>query len=197
MAKKTDRRIDRTQQLLRGALFSLIREKGFETLTVQDIIDRANVGRATFYTHFDNKQDLLVSGFDDLRASLKERQRQALSRGTSVEDRIFAFSQEMFAHANEHREIFQAMVGKESGAAIQRLLHKLLVDLVRDDVKATMPRGDGGSVPIEALVQFIGGGLFGLLMWWMDGKMRLSVDDVNATFRRLAVPAVKAAMQQN
>jgi hypothetical protein len=103
----------------------------------------------------------------------------------------------MFAHANEHREIFQAMVGKESGAAIQRLLHKLLVDLVRDDVKATMPRGDGGSVPIEALVQFIGGGLFGLLMWWMDGKMRLSVDDVNATFRRLAVPAVKAAMQQN
>jgi hypothetical protein len=87
------------------------------------------------------------------------------------------------------------MVGKESGAAIQRLLHKLLVDLVRDDVKATMPRGDGGSVPIEALVQFIGSGLFGLIMWWMDGKMRLSVDDVNATFRRLAVPAVKAAMR--
>ncbi|HEU5239855.1 MAG TPA: TetR/AcrR family transcriptional regulator [Pyrinomonadaceae bacterium] len=195
MAKKTDRRIDRTQQLLRGALFSLIREKGFEALTVQDIIDRANVGRATFYTHFDNKQDLLVSGFDDLRASLKKRQSQALSRGTSVEARIFAFSQEMFAHANEHREIFQAMVGKESGAAIQRLLHKLLVDLVRDDVKATMPRGDGGSVPIEALVQFVGSGLFGLLMWWMDGKMRLSVDDVNATFRRLAVPAVKAAMR--
>lgn len=195
MAKKTDRRIDRTQQLLRGALFSLIREKGFEALTVQDIIDRANIGRATFYTHFDNKQDLLVSGFDDLRAALKERQRQALSRGTSVEDRIFAFSQEMFTHANEHREIFQAMVGKESGAAIQRLLHKLLVDLVRDDVKATMPRGAGGSVPIEVLVQFIGSGLFGLLMWWIDGKMRLSVDDVNATFRRLAVPAVKAAMR--
>jgi AcrR family transcriptional regulator len=196
MAKKTDRRVDRTQQLLRGALFSLVREKGFEALTVQDIIDRANVGRATFYTHYDNKQDLLVSGFDDLRASLKERQRQALSRGTSVEERIFAFSQEMFAHANEHREIFQAMVGKESGAAIQRLLHKLLVDLVREDVKATIPRGDGSSIPTEALVQFIGSGLFGLLMWWLNAKMRLSVEDLNATFRRLAVPAVKAAMRQ-
>jgi len=59
MAKKADRRIERTQQLLRGALFSLIQERGFEALSVQDIIDRANVGRATFYSHFDNKQDLL------------------------------------------------------------------------------------------------------------------------------------------
>jgi AcrR family transcriptional regulator len=196
MVKKADRRIERTQQLLRGALFSLIQEKGFEALSVQDIIDRANVGRATFYTHFDNKQDLLVSGFDDLRASLKERQREARARGASVEERVFAFSQEMFAHANDHREIFQAMVGKESGAAIQRLLHKLLVDLVRDDVKAAVPRNDDGSVPTEALVQFIGGGLFGLLMWWLDGKMRLSVEGVNATFRRLAIPALRAAMRQ-
>jgi len=196
MARKADRRIERTQQLLRRALFSLIQEKGFEVLSVQDIIDRANVGRATFYTHFDNKQDLLVSGFDDLRDSLKQRQREALSRGTSVDERVFAFSQEMFAHANEHREIFQAMVGKEIGAVIQRLLHKLLVDLVRDDVKASAPRNDGTSVPTEALVQFIAGGLFGLLMWWLDGKMRLSEEDVNATFRRLAIPAVKAALRQ-
>jgi len=138
----------------------------------------------------------LVSGFDDLRASLKQRQREVLARGTPVEERVFAFSREMFAHANEHREIFQSMVGKKSGADIQRLLHKLLADLVRDDVKAAVPRNDGGSVPTEALVQFIGGGLFGLLMWWLDGKMRLSVEDINATFRRLAIPALKAAMRQ-
>ena len=84
MAKKPDRRVQRTEQLLRGALLSLIQEKGFETLSVQDTIDRANVGRATFYAHFDNKEDLLVSGFDNLRASLKERQREAQSLGVSV-----------------------------------------------------------------------------------------------------------------
>ena len=71
-----DRRIQRTRQLLQGALLSLIQEKGFESLSVQDIIDRANVGRATFYAHFQNKEDLLASGIDGLRASLKERQRQ-------------------------------------------------------------------------------------------------------------------------
>lgn len=67
MASNKDRRVQRTQQLLREALFALIQEKGFEKLSVQDIIDRANVGRATFYAHFDNKEDLLLSGFDALR----------------------------------------------------------------------------------------------------------------------------------
>jgi len=75
-ARRNHRRVRRTQQLLRASLLSLIEENGFETLTVQDIIDRANVGSATFYAHFDNKEDLLVSGFDGLRAALKELQRQ-------------------------------------------------------------------------------------------------------------------------
>ena len=68
VAKAPDRRVLRTQQLLQTALISLIQEKGFEALSVQDIIDRANVGRATFYAHFDNKEDLLVSGSRDLIA---------------------------------------------------------------------------------------------------------------------------------
>jgi AcrR family transcriptional regulator len=63
VARNDDRRVQRTRQLLRTALVPLIEENGFEALTVQDIIDRANVGRATFYAHFDKKEDLLVSGF--------------------------------------------------------------------------------------------------------------------------------------
>jgi AcrR family transcriptional regulator len=58
VTKKIDRRVQRTQQLVRSAMLSLIQEKGFETLTVQEIIDRANIGRATFYAHFDGKDDL-------------------------------------------------------------------------------------------------------------------------------------------
>jgi AcrR family transcriptional regulator len=71
VARKKDRRVQRTNQLLRAALVSLIQEKGYENITVQNIIDRANVGRATFYAHFENKEDLLVSGFEDLRALLR------------------------------------------------------------------------------------------------------------------------------
>jgi AcrR family transcriptional regulator len=191
--KRRDRRIERTQQLLRGALQSLIQEKGFESLTVQDIIDRANVGRATFYAHFDNKDDLLVSGFEDLRSSLKAHQREALTHGQTIENRVFGFSREVFAHTNEYRAAFRAMVGQRSGAVVQRLLHKLLVELIREDVKQTVVRAEHTPVHTEALVHFITGALVGVLMWWLDGRMRLSVNEVNAYFRKLALPALKAA----
>lgn len=196
-AKKNDRRVQRTQQLLRSALHSLIQEKGFEALTVQDIIDRANVGRATFYAHFDNKEDLLVSGLDVLRASLRERQRQRQGslRSTGSDEHLFAFSDEVFLHAGEHREMFRHMLGKRSGAVIQQLFHKMLVELVRDDVTTLVSRSPGASLPAEAVVQFVAGGLFGLLMWWVDGRMRLSPEEVNSMFRRLALPAVKAALR--
>jgi AcrR family transcriptional regulator len=163
MAKGQDRRVHRTQRLLREALVALIREKGFEALTVQDIFDRANVGRATFYAHFDNKEDLLVSGFDELRTALRERQTEALSRGGSMDERMLAFSHHIIVHVNDYRHVFRAMVGKHSGAMVQQLMYKMLVDLVRDDMK-TVVRRDTDS-PIEAFVHFIAGALFGLLMW--------------------------------
>ena|SRR5947209_2818373 len=197
MAKKEDRRVQRTQQLLRGALFALIQEKGFEALSVQDIIDRANVGRATFYAHFDNKEDLLLNGFDALRASLRARQREALSgqSGVGVDERVFAFSNDMLAHVNEHRHLFFAMAGKRSGAAVQNVLRKLVIDLVRDDVKAMVARSDAHSTVSDAVVEFIAGGLFGVLMWWLSGRAKLSVEEVNALFRRFAIPAAKAALR--
>jgi AcrR family transcriptional regulator len=194
MARKEDRRVHRTRELLRGALFSLIREKGFEGLSVQDIIDRANVGRATFYAHFDNKEDLLLSGFDTLRASLKERQREGQLRRGRVEERVLAFSHELFAHVSDHRDLFQAMAGKHSGAVIQSVVHKLLLDLIRDDVKSTLPRAEASSVPAEALAQFVAGGMFGLLMWWMGGKTRPSAGELNRIFQRLAIAVLKPAL---
>jgi hypothetical protein len=84
------------------------------------------------------------------------------------------------------------MVGKRSGAVVQQLLQKMLVDLVREEVKKTWAEKEN-ETPIEAVSQFIGGGLFGLLMWWGNGKMRMAVDDVDAMFRRLAIPSLKAA----
>jgi len=192
MAKRQDRRVRRTQQLLEAALLSLIKEKEFDAISVQEIIDRANVGRATFYSHFDNKEDLLESGFDGLLADLRERQREARSRTDGSEEKLFAFSRHLLAHADEHRGIFPAMVSQRGGALIQHLLRRLLLKVVREDVRAMALREDAGAVPVEATVEFLAGGLFGLLMWWMSGKMRLSVDEVDRTFRRLAISAVKA-----
>jgi AcrR family transcriptional regulator len=80
-ARAPDRRVQRTRKLLQEALMTLILEKGYEAMTIQDIIDRANVGRATFYNHFLDKQDLLVSGFAELRVSLAQRRTTVTEAG--------------------------------------------------------------------------------------------------------------------
>jgi AcrR family transcriptional regulator len=175
---------------LQDALIALIMEKGYEALSVQDIIDRANVGRATFYAHFDNKDDLLVSRLEGLRQSLKARQRQAMAH-SSPEQRIFAYTHDMFVHVDEHRTVFRSMIGKRSGAIIRQLFHKMLVDLIREDVNTVPPRNKDENTLREAVVHAIAGGLFGLVLWWVDGPAKLGVDEVEAIFRRLTMPSLK------
>jgi len=57
---KTDRRVQRTRELLQKALIELIRERGYDAVTIQDIVDRANVGRTTFYLHYRSKDELFI-----------------------------------------------------------------------------------------------------------------------------------------
>lgn len=195
MKRKAYRRVQRTRQLLEAALLSLIKEKPFDTISVQEVIDRANVGRATFYAHYENKVDLLTTGFEGLEQALRERQREARSRETNPGERMFTFSHALLAHAHEHREVFPAMLGKRGGAVIQHALRNLLVQLIREEVKTTSSPGSADSIPPEAIVQFIAGGLFGLLTWWLNGKTKLSVQDANRIFRRLSIPTIKAALR--
>src|SRR3972149_51567 len=64
MNDKNDRRSQRTRQALGDALIELMMEKGYDAISVKEIIDHANVGRSTFYTHYADKDELLVSQLD-------------------------------------------------------------------------------------------------------------------------------------
>ena len=87
------------------------------------------------------------------------------------------------------------MVGKPSGALVQQLLQKIVIELVRDDTKAIVGGREQKSVPAEAIVQFVTGRLFGLKMVWATGRLPLSVDEVNSLLRRLIMPGLKAILR--
>ena len=72
MNKKTDLRILRTKQSIRKAFYELIQEKGYESITIQDIADRAMINRNTFYLHYQNKPDLLDTCMNELLSDLKD-----------------------------------------------------------------------------------------------------------------------------
>src|SRR5690242_11136102 len=125
--KRPDRRVQRTRQLLQDALIAMMIEKGYEATTVQDIIDRANVGRATFYAHFADKETLLASRLEDLRVFLMERQRQSPGLGYSLA---------MLEHARDHLPVYAAIVGRAGGGFVVQRIRATIAELAALDLKA-------------------------------------------------------------
>src|SRR4029453_6969780 len=105
---RTDRRVRRTRELLRRALLSLVQEQGYERITVQDILDRADVGRSTFYAHYRDKDDLLLSGFEDIRAALATEREEA-EHGAGAKRELLQPLLIVFRHVEAHRHFWQPL----------------------------------------------------------------------------------------
>jgi AcrR family transcriptional regulator len=179
-----DRRVQRTRKLLQDALVSIMIEKGYEATTVQDIIDRANVGRATFYAHFADKNTLLTSRIDDLRDFLTKQQ-QAVAPSGERKARGFRFSLPMLEHALGHLPLYQAIVGRESGAFVMQRIYGVIADLVRNDLVALgLTRA---SERRDLLVQYLTGGFMAVMTWWADHGAKLSPAAVDAIFCQLSM----------
>jgi AcrR family transcriptional regulator len=182
----TDRRIPRTRGMLQQALMSLILKKDYETITIQDICDEANVGRSTFYAHYTSKDDLKRSGFEHLRKDLADRQRSALAIPGDVRSRSFGFSLTMFEHARDHRELHRARVGNRGGTIALCGIRQIISDLVRDDLAATRGNSSSDAIPRELVVHYIVGAYMAVLTWWLDGGAKLPPQQVDEIFRHLA-----------
>jgi AcrR family transcriptional regulator len=182
-AEKVDRRVRRTRELLRGALISLILEKGYERVTVQDVIDRADVGRSTFYAHFRDKEDLLFYGLEELRP--------AFQPGTPAPSPTLA----VFEHFARSREIWKAMVGKKGAEVFMRYLHKLLSDLIRTHLSAKAPKEET-QVPLDAVVEFATSTLIGVgVRWWLEHDLPHSPQEMDELYHRLADPGIRAGLR--
>ena len=103
--RKPDRRVRRTRNLLGDALMVLIQEKSFDAITVQELLDRAGVGRSTFYEYFRDKNDLFVSDLDEFL----EHMATALVGHSDAGDRVVPV-RELFGHVGDSRQLYDALV---------------------------------------------------------------------------------------
>lgn len=192
-AKAEDRRVQRTRKVLQDALVELMLEKGYEAVTVQDIIDRANVGRSTFYAHFLDKQALLQSGFEQLHQFLAEL--VVVPAAASGTDRpALCFSLAMFQHVESYHRVWQAIVGKQGGAIVQREIQRLFADLVQQELAALVPSGAPLPVPLAVVVEYTVSAYMGLLAWWLEQKLPCSAAEMDRRFRALTMPGITAAL---
>jgi AcrR family transcriptional regulator len=174
---------------------ALILEKGYEAVTVQDILDRANLGRSTFYTHFHDKGELLFGGFLELMAEFETGHKDMLSMKTpSGHDDL---SLALFRHVEERRHLFKAMLGKQSGEMAVKQAHKYLTTYMRRHLKAAMPDDKQAAVPLDVTTHFLVSSFLSLLIWWLDHNLPYTADEMDAMYRQLALPGVMAVLGVN
>ena len=190
--KGKDRRIEKTRKVLHNALISLMKRKEYRSITIQEIIDEADVGRSTFYTHFEDKDDLLLAGLHLLRDTLEAARAGEHAATGRPYERIIGFSLAMFEHAYEYREVYRVLVGSQAGGLVLQYFPAMIAGLVRDEaVSALRGRTERGStVPGDLLAHFISSAFVSVMSWWLDSEKPVAPGEIDAMFRRLVLPTL-------
>lgn len=164
-----DRRVARTRNLLYEALVALILRKGYPAITVQDLIDEANVGRATFYAHFTSKEDLLAQSLGRVRDLLNA----AVSRQGE------GWSRALLAHVSEFRSLYAAVSGIAAGDILRAAIRRIMVAFIAERL------GPATDIPPDLQAWHVTSVFMTVIDWWLDRRPDLDVDTVDGLFRRL------------
>lgn len=190
--ERSDRRVRKTHKLLHQALMSLVLEKKYESITVQEILDRADVGRSTFYMHFGDKDELLRDGLHYLSDFLRSAHQASTEVPGKSHEGIVGFGLPMFEHANEYRLVIRALLGSAAETVVRHHIQSILVSIVSQGVKTEMQRHKRvrGPISAELLTHFIVSTYISALIWWLGSKNPLPPKEIDAAFRQLVLPCL-------
>ena len=178
--RKPDQRIRRTHARLGSALVELIQEKSIDDVTVQEVLDRAKIGRSTFYLHFRDKDDLLLSQFE----TFLEMMTTMLSIRREESHRVVPVA-EMFAHIGSGKKFYRVLA--DSGRLDD------FFELAEGYFARGIERRLGESKRVTKLPQrelaarafALSGSLLSLLRWWMDRGAKESPTAMDEMFHRM------------
>jgi AcrR family transcriptional regulator len=190
-----DRRVQKTQRLLRDALVSLIHEKSYDSIAVKEILERANVGRSAFYAHFHDKDALLASGIHQM---LHDGSPRPLPPGARRFRSVVWFSLPVFEYVNPFRHTAGPLMGKEDRSIIHEHLREVLIHTIADDVRACVPRREAGAVrvPPELLAEYLAATFILVLNWWVESKSTLSPREADDLFLSMVLPTLTATTER-
>ncbi|MEJ2707911.1 MAG: TetR/AcrR family transcriptional regulator [Anaerolineales bacterium] len=178
--KRTDRRVLRTRRSLKDALLALILEEGYDSVTIEEITERADLGRTTFYLHYKDKEELLLESISELVDDLVEQ-----TRDSKVEPILLSFY-----HARENADLYRIILrGEGAFKAIERLrkivaqtidelLGEALHELAVQENTKFEPR-----VPMKVFINYFSGSLLGIMTWWLEEEEPYSPEEMAEMFQ--------------
>lgn len=183
--------MDRRQQKTRNAIFraftTLLNHNSYNTITVQDILEEANIGRSTFYAHFDTKDALLKALCSELfdhiiGTAMDKRDTHGLYTCTNAPHSVFCH---ILQHLQENDNNILTLLSCESSPIFLQYFKSGMEELVRSQF---LNKASANDIPREFLVNHIAGSFVEMVQWWIAGGCQLSPETLDGYFRAVTAP---------
>ena len=191
--QKVDRRVTRTRRGLQEALFALILEQGYDSITIEEITDRADLGRTTFYLHYRDKEDLLMQAVQDVVDDLVSQLSQypvdslKLRSETELADLLTPVIALAFDHVAQNADLYRVLLrGDGTHLALQQL-RQILQEAIASLIQHFTQRENlvlKPKVPMEVFLNSLAGAWMGLLAWWLEEDMPYTSEQMAVMYQQ-------------
>jgi AcrR family transcriptional regulator len=191
---KTDRRVQRTRELLQKALICLVSERRYEAITIQDIVDRANVGRTTFYLHYASKNDLFVSCHEAIVREFHSGPLfpHPLSWAELLSPEAPPGLTAAYRHLEDARvRLYPIFQGKDSPLILRRIRDRSAHE-IEANLRAAFAEADS-TIPLDVLASYLAGAQLTLAQWWLEQRRPHTPEHMAPSFHRLRRAAIRDA----
>lgn len=185
----TDRRIQRSRARLRQALIDLSLSRGYNDITIRDITQEAGVGYATFFRHYESKDDLLADAFEQSMEALNALL-QPLGGADPVEE-----GRLIFEHIDDDHQLYEVLL---RGQGVQPLLKQVEASAVREVmVRFSRAAGDGngedveGAIPTAVIANHVVASIIALIKWWLRNDRPYSPEEMGIIYAALIMQPVQ------
>ncbi len=205
-SKKSDRRTSRTRRLLRDSLLSLILEKGYEAVTVEEITERADLGRTTFYLHYRDKEELLLESIDAMADDLVEAiSRAPLSAwefgsdpsGRSQASPLQTPLRSIFEHAARYADLYRIILRGEGRSSATERLHEIIIRSANSYIEGRLVRERPNIrplIPYDVFTNYFAGALLGTVTWWLENSLPYPPQQMAEMFERILFQGARNAL---
>jgi AcrR family transcriptional regulator len=189
--RRVDRRVNRTRRALREAFFALILERGYEAVTVEEITNRADLGRTTFYLHYRDKEDLLMESIselvDDLIAQMSRLPLGEWKTGVTSLHPSPALTLP-FQHVAQNARLYRIILRGEGTYSVTRRLREIIVQASDEMIKVILEREQvtlHPQVPMDVFMNYLAGSWLGLVTWWLENEMPYTPEQMAIIFQKM------------
>jgi AcrR family transcriptional regulator len=177
-----DRRVRRTQHLLAKALIALTLEKGYEAVTIRDITERADIGYATFFRHYHDKDELLKDVLDVVLTELIDLLGPAIPNADTA-----MVGTLLFRYVQQHSEVMRVLL--RSRVLLDRITEVAAQNIIKDHTEPPE-----SIIPLEIAAHHIVTASIALIQWWLDHQMPYPPERMGAIYHELIMrPTGEAA----